>query len=53
LQWHFQVQEELYQQPAGRTMCSPLYPVTSNIHMQNFEEEALEQTDMIPKIWLK
>jgi hypothetical protein len=34
-------------------MGSPLSSIISNIFMENFEKTALEQTDLIPKIWFR
>jgi hypothetical protein len=35
------------------TMGSPLSSIISNIFMENFEKTALEETDLILKIWLR
>jgi hypothetical protein len=35
------------------TMGSLLSSIISNIFIENFEKTALEETDLIPKIWLR
>jgi hypothetical protein len=34
-------------------MSSPLFSIVSDIFMKNFENSALEQADLIPKILLR
>ena len=50
---YFQLEDKFYQQEFGMAMGSPLSPIMSNIYMENFEDEVINQSMSKPKMWLR
>ena len=50
---YFQFKDMFYRQVDGMAMGSSLSPFMANIFMENFEQEALAETDTPPKVWLR
>jgi hypothetical protein len=50
---YFQFEDKFYQQKEGMAMGNSLFPVVSNIFMDNFEEIALDTADHKPAKWLR
>ena len=46
-QWH----DDYYEQTSGAAMGSPLSPVLANIFMEDFEQKALANSNLVPSIW--
>jgi hypothetical protein len=49
----FQSNNKIYKQTFGTPMGSPLSPVIANIYMEDFEERALKNSLLKPKLWLR
>ena len=49
----FQFQGKFYEQTAGTSMGSPLFPILADIFMEEFENSSLNTADLQPKLWLR
>ncbi len=47
----FQWRDDFYEQTSGAAMGSPLSPVLANIFMEHFEQNALANSALVPKLW--
>ncbi len=47
----FQWRDDFYEQTNGAAMGSPLSPVLANIFMEHFEQNALANSALVPKLW--
>ena len=47
----FQWRDDFYEQTSGAAMGSPLSPVLANIFMEHFEQNALTNSALVPKLW--
>ena len=47
----FQWRDGFYEQTGGAAMGLPLSPVLANIFMEHFEQNALENSTYVPKLW--